>query len=125
MCLRTFPRGPKGGFMSLSLVSPHQICSTLRKSQPNVGSSMDIETKNAVELFFPNPAFYLIYFDAIAASVDAGATDVTLFIESDASAKPQTLRLTISDNGAGFTDDSFARFERLLKPQDQYHKGLG
>src|SRR5947207_1545089 len=86
---------------------------------------MEIETMNAAGVFFPNPAFPQIYFEAVANALDAGATDVDIAIEIKSFADADTLRVQISDNGAGFTDDDFARFALLLKLRDDSHKGLG
>ncbi|MFW8566243.1 ATP-binding protein [Orrella sp. 11846] len=86
---------------------------------------MDIETTEAIRLFFPNPSLILVYFEALANALDAGATEVTIDIEIEAFDKPDTLTITISDNGDGFTNDNFERFKKLLRPRDRYHKGIG
>ncbi|MCG7969983.1 MAG: ATP-binding protein [Candidatus Thiodiazotropha taylori] len=86
---------------------------------------MDIETSGAIRLFFPNPSLTLVYFEALANSLDAGATEVSIDIEVQAFDKPDTLKVTVTDNGDGFTDDNFDRFKTLLKPRDKFHKGLG
>jgi len=86
---------------------------------------MEIETDYAVQLFFTNPAFIQIYFEAIANSFDAGASEINIYISSDGQIAPKHLEITISDNGEGFTDERFDRFRRLKKPKDKFHKGLG
>lgn len=86
---------------------------------------MDIETSSAIRLFFPNPSLTLVYFEALANSLDAGATEVFIDIDVQAFDKPDTLKITISDNGDGFTDENFERFKTLLKPRDKFHKGIG
>ena len=86
---------------------------------------MDIETTGAVKLFFPNPSLALVYFEAVANALDAGATEISIDVEIEAFEKPETLIVTISDNGDGFTDENFSRFTTLLKPRDKYHKGIG
>lgn len=86
---------------------------------------MDIETSNAIKFFFPNPSLVQVLFEALANSLDAGATEITVRIEIDGFTAPETLRFTITDNGGGFDDASFDRFCRLLKPRDADHKGLG
>ncbi len=86
---------------------------------------MDIETSGAIRLFFPNPSLTLVYFEALANSLDAGATEVSIDIDVQAFDKPDTLKITVSDNGDGFTDENFERFRKLLRPRDKFHKGIG
>ena len=86
---------------------------------------MDIETAGAIRLFFPNPSLTLVYFEALANALDAGATEVSIGIDVQAYDKPDTLKITVTDNGDGFTDENFDRFKTLLKPRDKFHKGIG
>ena len=86
---------------------------------------MDIETPNAIKLFFPNPSLMQVFFEAIANALDASASKISIKIEIQGFTAPETLKITIEDNGNGFTNDSFERFKRLLNPQDSFHKGLG
>lgn len=86
---------------------------------------MDIETSNAIELFFPNPSLVQVFFEAVANSLDAGASEITIKIEIQGFTSPETLKVSVTDNGAGFTDENFARFKTLLKRRDEFHKGLG
>lgn len=86
---------------------------------------MDIETSSAIKFFFPNPSLTQVLYEALANSLDAGATEVTIRIEIDGFTAAETLRFTITDNGSGFDDTSFERFSRLLKRRDSDHKGLG
>lgn len=86
---------------------------------------MDIETSGAIRLFFPNPSLTLVYFEAMANALDAGSTEISIDVDVQAFDKPDTLRITISDNGDGFTDENFDRFKTLLKPRDKFHKGIG
>lgn len=86
---------------------------------------MEIETQYAVKLFFPNPAFVQVYFEAVANAFDAEATEVDIIISSDGQISPGHLEITIRDNGVGFTDDRFECFRRLTEPTDPHHRGLG
>ena len=86
---------------------------------------MEIEIQNAVGLFFPNPNFQQIYFEAVANALDAGATRIDIRISLRGFSEPETLNVVITDNGEGFTDDRFERFRKLLMPEDSFHKGLG
>jgi hypothetical protein len=88
-------------------------------------TTMDIETSGAIKLFFPNPSLTLVYFEALANALDAGATEVSIDIDVQAYDKPDTLKITVTDNGDGFTDENFDRFKTLLKPRDKFHKGIG
>lgn len=86
---------------------------------------MDIETSGAIKLFFPNPSLTLVYYEALANALDAGATEISIDIDIQAFDRPDTLKITVSDNGDGFTDENFSRFKTLLKPRDKFHKGIG
>jgi hypothetical protein len=87
---------------------------------------MEIETRYALRLFFPSPAFIQIYFEAVANAIDAGATDIHIAIKSDGKIyNPNHLEITIQDNGVGFSEEGFERFKRVQEPQDSIHKGLG
>jgi Histidine kinase-, DNA gyrase B-, and HSP90-like ATPase len=86
---------------------------------------MDIETSNAIKLFFPNPSLVQVLFEAVANALDADATEISIKIEIQAFPASETLQISITDNGSGFTDESFDRFKQLLKTQDSFHKGLG
>src|SRR5690606_26802752 len=55
----------------------------------------------------------------------ASATEVAIDVEVQAFDKPDTLKITVSDNGDGFTDENFERFRKLLRPRDKFHKGIG
>ena len=86
---------------------------------------MEIETSGAVKLFFPKPSLTLVYFEALANALDAGATSVSIKIDISSFDTPDTLNVTITDNGTGFNDESYDRFKTLLKPRDKFHKGIG
>lgn len=86
---------------------------------------MDIEASGAIKFFFPNPSLISVYFEALANALDAGATEITIEIAIQSFDKPDTLQVTITDNGDGFTDENFERFKTLLKPRDKFHKGIG
>jgi hypothetical protein len=86
---------------------------------------MEIETSSAIKLFFPNPSLALIYFEAIANALDAEATDIDIAISIQSFTASETLNITITDNGNGFTEESFERFKKLMKPKDGFHKGIG
>lgn len=86
---------------------------------------MDIETSSAIKLFFPNPSLALVYYEAIANALDANATEIDISISINSFSASETLNIETTDNGSGFTDESFDRFKTLMKPKDGYHKGIG
>ena len=86
---------------------------------------MRINSKKALSHFFPNPSYEQVYFEAVANAIDAGATQISIRIEIKAFDEPNTLKLTISDNGEGFTNENFRKFSNLLEVDSPDHKGLG
>lgn len=86
---------------------------------------MNITLKKAIAHFFPNPAFGMVYSEALANALDAGATTIEIAIKLEAFGKPQTLNIKIKDDGVGFNDENFRRFCSLLEAKDEQHKGLG
>ena len=86
---------------------------------------MKINIKQAVKLFFANPSLEMVYFEAIANSIDADATDIQIQISIKGFNKPDTLVVKIMDNGVGFTDERFDKFSKLLEVDEDSHKGVG
>ena len=60
---------------------------------------MEIETPNAIKLFFPNPSLVQVYFEAIANSLDAGAENISIQIEIQNFSAPESLKISIADDG--------------------------
>ncbi len=67
----------------------------------------------------------MVYFEAIANSLDAGADNINVLIELDKFSSPESLIITIEDNGEGFLDKNFDKFCKLLETEEADHKGLG
>jgi len=86
---------------------------------------LKFETEYAVKLFFSNPAFTQIYFEAIANAFDANANNIDIEIATDGDISPKQLEITIRDDGDGLTDERYERFSEVRKPQDKFHKGMG
>lgn len=86
---------------------------------------MRVNTKQAVRLFFQNPSLEQVFKEAIANSLDANASNVAVKIFIDSFEKQETLQLTITDNGEGFTDRRYDKFCELLKVEEDSHKGVG
>lgn len=86
---------------------------------------MDVNIKQAVKLFFSNPSLEMVYFEAIANSLDAESTEIDIELSIEEFSKPETLTISIKDNGVGFTDVRFSKFKELLKVEEESHKGVG
>lgn len=86
---------------------------------------MKINIPQAVKLFFSNPSLELVYIEAIANSIDAGATEIDIQIQIREFSEPEGLIVTIKDNGEGFTDERFEKFSKLLEVEEESHKGIG
>lgn len=85
---------------------------------------MEVNVKQALKMLFSKSSFEMIYFEAFANALDAGASEFCINI-SLSDTKIQNLVLTISDNGVGFDDARFKKFGRLFDVEEQSHKGLG
>lgn len=86
---------------------------------------MKVNTKQAIRLFFQNPSLEMVFKEAIANSLDANATNIDICIFIDSFEKQETLKIEITDNGEGFTDERYDKFCELLKVEEETHKGVG
>lgn len=86
---------------------------------------MEVNVKQAQKMFFSKSSFEMIYFEAFANALDAGATTININIKLSDKEQKQNLCLTIKDNGCGFTDEHFRKFSKLLDVEERTHKGLG
>ena len=86
---------------------------------------MKIDIKQAVKVFFQNPSLEMVFIEAIANSMDANASDITIDIYVDALEKQETLSIKITDNGDGFSDERYYKFCKLLNVEEDSHKGIG
>ena len=86
---------------------------------------MNVNLSNAVRMFYGKSSFEMVYMEAIANSLDAEATEITVVISAKSKKIADTLQLTISDNGVGFTDGRFKKFSNLFDTEATAHKGLG
>lgn len=86
---------------------------------------MKVKLSKAVKMFFRNSSLEMVYIEAIANALDANATEITIDIIVDSSDRPETLKIEISDNGDGFTDDRYKKFSNLFDVDESSHKGLG
>ena len=86
---------------------------------------MRVNTKQAVRLFFQNPSLEQVFKEAIANALDANATKITVDVYIDSFEKQESLQLTITDNGEGFTDKRYGKFCELLDVEEDSHKGVG
>jgi hypothetical protein len=86
---------------------------------------MKVKLGQAVKMFFGNSSLEMVYFEAIANALDANATEIIIDISAKAYNQPQTITITFSDNGIGFTDERFQKFSNLFDVEESTHKGLG
>lgn len=86
---------------------------------------MEVNVQKAVKMFFSNSSFEMIYNEALANALDAGANEIRINIFLLDPTQLQNLQLTISDNGVGFDDYRFGKFSKLFDVEEQSHKGLG
>jgi hypothetical protein len=86
---------------------------------------MRVKLSKAVKIFFGNSSLEMVYFEAIANALDAGATKIGITISTQDYSQPETHTIQIEDNGIGFTDERFGKFSNLFDVEDGTHKGLG
>ena len=85
---------------------------------------MEVNIKQALKVFFSKSSFEMIYFEAFANALDAGATDFYIDIKQGNELKE--LSLVLTDNGIGLTDERFRKFGKLFDVEEEpSHKGLG
>ena len=86
---------------------------------------MEVNVCNARKQFFGQSALECVYIEAVANAFDANASVIDIDININSFTEPDTLIITIKDNGDGFTDERFDKFSMLLEIDDLKHKGLG
>lgn len=88
---------------------------------------MEIEVKKAVQIFFSNASFEMIYLEAFANALDADADEFKIEICANSTnpADLNSLIIKLWDNGIGFDEYRFSKFSKLLSVEDKTHKGLG
>ena len=85
---------------------------------------MEVNIKQALKVFFSKSSLEMIYCEAFANALDAGATDFYIDIKQGNELKE--LSLVLTDNGIGFTDERFRKFGKLFDVEEEpSHKGLG
>lgn len=86
---------------------------------------MRVKLNKAVKMFFGNSSLEMVYFEAVANALDAGANIIDINISICDFNQPNTLAISIEDNGVGFTDERFHKFSNLFDVDEPTHKGLG
>ena len=86
---------------------------------------MEVNVKKAIKVFFSKSSFEMIYFEAFANALDAGATEFNIHITMPDWGRLKDMRIELSDNGVGFTYERFNKFKKLLDVEETSHKGLG
>ena len=89
--------------------------------------SLQVNLKSALKYFYKNASFEVIFEEAVANALDADATKIDIEIEyNNNNNKIEIDKIIITDNGCGFNDIRFKKFNTLLEDQeDNNHKGLG
>ncbi len=86
---------------------------------------MKINLSEAVKQFYSNPSLDLVYFEAIANSLDARATNIDVTIKIKSFEEADTLQIMVKDNGVGFDKRGYDRFCKLLESDFSTNKGMG
>ena len=88
---------------------------------------MKVDLKQAVKLFYSQSSFDQIYLEAVANALDANARSIVVEFEASSLSNVNSFKLSISDDGVGFTDERFQKFGKLMDvdEEDIKHRGLG
>lgn len=88
---------------------------------------MEVNLKQAISMFFSQSSFDMVYLEAVANALDAGASNIKIHFSASTLSNEKSFKLVISDNGIGFTDERYKKFCRLLDvdKEDKAHRGLG
>jgi len=86
---------------------------------------MKVKLGQAVKMFFGNSSLEMVFFEAVSNALDAEATEIHIELSLEASNRPGTLQIKISDNGLGFDDYRYNKFSNLFDVDESSHKGLG
>ncbi len=86
---------------------------------------MKINIKQAIKHFYSSHSLLLVFEEAICNSLDASASKIDINIAIDELEKPDSITMTIKDNGEGFVKERFEKFCKLLEVEEDSHKGIG
>ena len=88
---------------------------------------MEVNLKQAISMFFSQSSFDMVYLEAVANALDAGASNIQIHFSASTLSNEKSFNLVISDNGIGFTDERYKKFCRLLDvdKDDKAHRGIG
>lgn len=86
---------------------------------------MKVKLGQAIKMFFGNSSLEMVYFEAISNALDAEATEINIELSIEASNRPETFELKITDNGLGFDENRYNKFSNLFDVDENSHKGLG
>lgn len=85
---------------------------------------MEVNVQKAVKMFFSNSSFEMIYNEALANALDAGANEIRINISLPDPTQLQNLQLTISDNGVGFATIGLGNLVSSLMLRNNHTKVL-
>lgn len=88
--------------------------------------NMKVKVTNAIkQLFGTTTSFDMVYYEAVANSLDANAQNINILIEADSTNDIENFKLTIHDDGDGFTDHRYSKFGNLFDAEEASHRGVG
>ena len=88
---------------------------------------MKVSLKQAVKLFYSQSSFDQIYEEVEANAIDGGGRKITISFEANRLNDVKAVKMSIDDDGVGFTDERFKKFSKLMDVEDEdiKHRGLG
>jgi hypothetical protein len=86
---------------------------------------MQIDIRQAMKFLYKSHSLENVFIEAIHNSIDANASKIDIEISIEAFDKPETLIIKITDNGVGFTDERYEKFCKLMKVNEDTHRGVG
>lgn len=88
---------------------------------------MEVNLKQAISMFYSQSSFDMIYVEAVANALDAGATNIKISFKAQTLSNTKSITVVIEDDGVGFTDERYEKFCKLMDvdKEDKMHRGLG
>jgi Histidine kinase-, DNA gyrase B-, and HSP90-like ATPase len=97
----------------------------LQKTLTQQNFDMDANLRNAINMFHKNSSFEMVFKEAVANSIDAGATEIKIAISCKSESDVNSLSIKIEDDGSGFSNKNYDKFSKLFDSESADHKGMG